>query len=224
MARLARSVVLGYPHAVCQQANPEQTVFEEDADYHRYIGWLRECVERYGLDIWAYCLMSNHVHYICVPRTGAGLSRTFNTVHMKYAQYFHKKKGLNGQLWKGRFRSCPLDDPSVFEEVRFIENDPVRSGLVARAEEYPWSSARHHVLGEPDPVLRDACFLMGEVSDWRAYLTDRGDESVLNRTWHSLKTGRPSGDAGFVHALEEILGRKLGALPRGRPKKILHTT
>ena len=71
---------------------------------------------------------------------------------MRYAQYFNGKKGVTGHLWKGRFLSCMLDDPSVFEEVRYIENNPVRAGFVERAEDYPWSSARHHVIGEEDPI------------------------------------------------------------------------
>jgi putative transposase len=221
MARLARSVVLGCPHAVSQRGNREQTVFEEDADYYRYLGWLRECAERYGLDIWAYCQMSDGVHYVCVPKSEDALSRAFNTVHMKYAQYFHKKKGSSGQLWKGRFQSCPLDDPSAFEETRFIETTPVRAGLVEQAEDYPWSSARSHVIGEPDPVLaagRDSGRAPA-FPDWRSYLTAGGDEGIVARTRERLKTGRPSGDAEFVQRLEGLMGRRLGALPRGRPRK-----
>jgi putative transposase len=219
MARLARSTVIGYPHQVTQRGNYDQAVFEEEADFRRYLAWLQECADRYSVEIWAYCLMRNHVHYICVPMVAGALARTFNTLHMKYAQYFHGKKGVTGHLWKGRFLSCILDDRSVFEEVRFIENNPVRAGLVERAEDYPWSSARHHVLGEPDPVLRDGCFLKSDVQDWRAYLADRGDEPVVRRTWQCLKTGRPAGDERFVHGLEEIVGRRLMALPRGRPRK-----
>ncbi|MBE3119505.1 MAG: transposase [Candidatus Atribacteria bacterium] len=236
MARLARSVLLGYPHAVSQRGNREQTVFEENADYRRYLGWLRECAERYGLDIWAYCLMSNHGHYVCVPRTADGLSRTFNTLHMKYAQYFHKKKGSSGRLWRGRFLSCPLDDPSVFEEVRFIETNPVRAGLVERAEDYPWSSARCHVIGEPDPVLivgsdtgRALNRMAGvpmyrAIPGWRSYLAAGGDGEIVKRTRERLKTGRPAGDAEFVRKLEEIVGRRLGAMPRGRPRKAAPAT
>lgn len=231
MARLARSVVVGYPHAVGQRGFREQVVFQEDADYHRYLSWLRECAERYGLDIWAYCLMPNHGHFVCVPKTGDGLSRTFNTLHMKYAQYFHRKRGSNGQLWRGRFLSCPLDDPSVFEEVRFIETNPVRAELVEQAEDYPWSSARCHVIGEPDPLL-----IIGVDSDralnkmagvpmyraiprWRSYLAAGCDEGIVRRTRERLKTGRPAGDAEFVRTLEGIVGRRLGALPIGRPRK-----
>ena len=219
MARLARSTIIGYPHQVTQRGNYGQTVFEEEADFRRYLSWLKEYASRYAVDIWAYCLMWNHVHFICVPKVEGALAHGFNTLHMRYAQYFHGKKGVTGHLWKGRFLSCMLDDRSVFEEVRYIENNPVRAGLVERAEDYPWSSARHHVLGERDPVIIDGCFLNSEIQDWRAYLADRGDDPILTRTWHSLKTGRPSGNPAFVHKLEEIVGRRLGALPRGRPKK-----
>jgi putative transposase len=233
MARLARSVLLGYPHTVSQRASREQTVFEGDADYRCYLSWLRECAERYFLDIWAYCLMPNHSHFVCVPKTGDGLARTFNTLHMKYAQYFHKKKSLNGQLWRGRFLSCPLDEPSVFEEVRFIETNPVRAGLAERAEDYLWSSARCHAIGEPDPVLIVGSetgpalnMLAGvpmcrEIPGWRSYLTAGADEAIVKRTRERLKTGRPAGDVEFVRKLEGIVGRKLGSMPRGRPRKTI---
>lgn len=115
--------------------------------------------------------------------------------------------------------SCVLDDPSVREEVRFIENNPVRARLAERAEDYSWSSARAHVIGGPDPVLHDGSFLTDEVANWRAYLESRGDEATIVRTRARLKTGRPAGDVEFVHKLEGIVGRRLEALPRGRPKK-----
>ena len=137
MARLARSTLVGYPHQVTQRGNYDQKIFEEDADYRRYLEWLRDSSARYSTAIWAYCLMPNHVHYVCVPSSADGLSRTFNALHMRYAQHVHRKKGVTGHLWRGRFLSCILDNPSVFEEVRFIENNPVRMGLVERAEDYP---------------------------------------------------------------------------------------
>lgn len=219
MARLARATLVGYPHQVTQRGNSDQNVFEGEADYRRYKEWLRESSARYFTAIWAYCLMPGHVHFVCVPGAADALARTFNTLHMKYAQHLHKKMGLTGHLWRGRFLSCVLDDQSVFEEVRFIEMDPVRAGIVGRPEDYPWSSARHHVLGETDPVIGDGCFLKGKIPDWRVYLADSGDGSVLRRTWRNLKTGRPSGDEGFVRALEALTGRRLAALPRGRPRK-----
>jgi putative transposase len=220
MTRLARSTLVGYPHQVTQEGNYGQTVFEEEADFLRYRALMRECAPRYGIEVWAYCLMPNHVHFVCVPKADGALARGFNTVHMRYAQYFHAKKGLTGPLWRGRFLSCMLDERSVFEEVRFIENNPVRAQLVGAPEEYPWSSAGHHCDGGGDPLVEGACFFGGRIGDWRSYLAGNGDLAVLERTWKCLKTGRPAGDRDWVRNLEGILGRRLEAMPRGRPRKV----
>jgi putative transposase len=224
MARLARSTVSGYPHHVVQRGNYDQLVFETDTDYRRYLDWLREYTVRYGVDIWAYCLMPNHVHFICVPKADGALARTFNTTHMRYAQYFNGKREVAGHLWRARFMSCALDEPSVFEEVRFVENNPVRAGIAPLAEDYPWSSARNHVTGAPDPLLNGRSSLENAVPDWREYLKGRGEEAILRRVRDHLKTGRPAGGPDFVHELEGLLGRRLEALPRGRPRKIAPAT
>lgn len=219
MPRLARSTFPGYPHHVIQRGRDDQLVFETPADYLRYLEWLQEYTARCGVSIWAYCLMPNHVHFICIPQTEGAMARSFNTLHMRYAMYFNGKRDIHGRLWRSRFMSCVLDGPSVREEVRFIENNPVRWGLAARGEDYTWSSARAHVTGEPDPILSDGCFLMAEIPDWRAFLAGRGEEAVLRRTRERMKTGRPAGASEFVRALEAVSGRRLEALPRGRPRK-----
>jgi putative transposase len=223
MARLVRSTVIGYPHHVVQRGNYNQPVFETDADYRRYLGWLREYTARYAVDIWAYCLMPNHVHFICVPMADGALARAFNTTHMRYAQYFNGKRAVSGHLWRARFMSCALDDRSAFEEVRFVENNPVRAGITVLAEAYPWSSARSHVTRELDPVLNDGSSFKSVVPDWGAYLQGRGEEAIISRVRDHLRTGRPAGDPDFVRGLEAKLGRRLEALPRGRPKKISPT-
>jgi putative transposase len=206
---------------VTQKGNYGQTVFEDETDFCRYLELMHECTARFGIEVWAYCLMPNHVHFVCVPKSDGALARGFNTLHMRFAQYFNAKKGLTGHLWKGRFLSCMLDDRSAFEEVRFIENNPVRARIVARAEEYPWSSARHHVFGEQDALIRGAVLFKDGIHDWRSYLAGRGDSMILERNWRCLKTGRPAGNPEWVHKLEAILGRRLEALPRGRPRKKL---
>lgn len=223
MARLARCAVAGYPHHVLQRGNRSQPIFISQTDYYQYLNWLRGYKERYALDIWAYCLLPDHVHFICVPKHEETLARTFNTLHMRYAQYFNKKRGLCGRLWRTRFMSCVLDEASVCEEIRFIENNPVRVKLVNDAEDYSWSSARAHVNREFDPILGDGFYLFREISDWRAYLQGQRNEALLAQGRLRLRTGRPVGDSSFVSKLEEIVGRRLGALPRGRPRKMVQS-
>jgi putative transposase len=219
MARLPRFVFPGYPHHVVQRGNHDQSVFEAPADYLLYLEWIQEYISRYRVEVWAYCLMPNHVHVVCVPKTETALAQAFNNLHMRYAHYFNGKRSASGQLWRPRFMSCALDTLSVREEVRFIENNPVRVELAARPEDYPWSSARAHVMGLPDPILSDDCFLRTEILDWRDYLANRGDEAMLRRVRERLRTGRPAGDENFLRKLEAIAGRCLEARPKGRPRK-----
>jgi putative transposase len=219
MARLARSVIAGYPHHVFQCAQNEQIVFESTGDYRLYLGWLRHYAVRYGVDIWAYCLMPNHVHLICVPKAESALARAINTLNMRYAQYFNSRHATKGHLWLPRFMSCVLDAQSVQEEVRFIETNPVRACLVSEAHDYLWSSARAHVIGTPDAVLNEINKLKAMIPDWRAFLREKAEQAVLNRTRARLRTGRPAGDPEFLRMLEAIAGRRLEALPRGRPRK-----
>ena len=84
--------------------------------------------------------MSDHVHYVCVPRDADSLAKTLNTLHMRYSQYFNDKKGRHGHLWQGRFYSSILDDRHALEAMRYDETNPVRRGLVEDATAYPWSS------------------------------------------------------------------------------------
>lgn len=97
--------------------------------------------------------MPNHVHVIGVPNTEGALSRTFNTVHMQYAQYHNRTKDASGHLWQGRYFSCVLDEAHVYAAVRYVEMNPVCAGLATSAQDYPWSSAKSHVSGGADPVV-----------------------------------------------------------------------
>jgi putative transposase len=102
----------------------------------------------------------------------------------------------------------------------YVENNPVRVGVVKNAEDYQWSSARGHITGNfDDAIVSNNCYLLREVKDWRRYLREREDEKMIDTIRKGSLTGRPSGDEGFVKKLEKKFGRRLQALPHGRPKK-----
>lgn len=162
--------------------------------------------------------MTNHVHFICVPMEENSLSQTFNTLHMRYSQYLNTKRGKKGHLWQGRFYSSILDENHVFAAVRYVENNPVRA-QVEYAEEYSWSSTREHLEKNSDYVLTHDCYLEGEIEDWLAYLREMEDTALVENIRKSSMTGRPCGDAGFIEKMEGIVGRRLKALPVGRPRK-----
>ncbi len=100
MPRKARIVAPGYPHHITQRGNYKQTVFAEDADRKNYLKLMKIYTGKYGLKIWAYCLMNNHVHFIAVPSTVDSMSKTFSQVNKLYSEYFNKK--MSGLVTYGR--------------------------------------------------------------------------------------------------------------------------
>jgi putative transposase len=215
---MARAVAVGLPHHITQRGNYRQQVFVTDNDYAQYMQWLHQYSQRYGLKIWAYCLMPNHVHFIVVPVEADALSKTFNTLHMRYSQRVNMMKKASGHLWQGRFFSCALDERHLYAGVRYVENNPVRARMVKKADNYKWSSAAAHVRGTPDPVLSGDCYLLKEIGDWSAYLREKDQGSPMEEIRQNTRTGQPCGHEAFVGALEKASGRRLRALPRWQPR------
>jgi len=219
MPRIARAVAVGHPHHITQRGNYRQQVFQGDEDYHQYLEWLKSYSTKYSLKIWAYCLMGNHVHFISVPMETDSLAKTFNALHTRYSQYFNMRNKATGHLWQGRFYSCMLDERHLYAGIRYIETNPVRARMVKKAEDYKWSSAQSHVKGERDIVLSNDCYVLKKIKDWSAYLREKEDVSLIDAIRQNTRTGRPCGDDRFTQKIEKLLGRRLAALPRGRPRK-----
>jgi putative transposase len=220
MPRISRAVTVGLPHHIAQRGNYRQRVFERQDDYFRYIEWLIEYTRKYSLKVWAYCLMGNHVHYVAVPMEPDSLARTFNTLHMRYSQYVNRRHKTTGHLWQGRFFSCVLDEEHLSSGIRYVENNPVRANVAEKAEGYPWSSARSHVHRVVDPVVSSDCPLVESVADWPAYLDEKEDTRMTEAIRRNTKTGRPCGGEEFILWIEELIGRRVSAMARGRPRKL----
>src|SRR5512139_3371263 len=99
MARLARIVVPGLPHHLTQRGNRRVEVFFTPEDRETYLGLLRRYLGRHGLQVWAYCLMPNHVHLVAVPITETALARAVRDTHSAYASYLNRQEGVSGHLW-----------------------------------------------------------------------------------------------------------------------------
>ena len=219
MPRIARVIVPGLPHHITQRGNFQQEVFQTDVDRARYLEWMALYGQRFGIRFWAWCLMTNHVHCVAVPERENSLARAFHHTHQRYAQYFNQRLLRQGHLWQGRFFSCTLDDAHAYLAVRYVECNPVRAGLVEAPEDYSWSSARVHVGGGADPLVRGQTPFKRSISDWNAYLGQAQPKGWQAALQSATLTGRPLGGRKFVKRLEESLGRRLQALPHGRPRK-----
>lgn len=219
MPRIARVVVPDAPHHVTQRGNRREDVFFSEADRRVYLELLAQYGQRHGLAVVAYCLMTNHVHLVVVPRTAEALGAALKPVHLRYAQQVNWTQGLSGRLWQGRFFSCPLDERHLRAAVRYVERNPVRAGLVGKAEEYAWSSAPAHCGHRDDPLLSDPFDLAASVGDWSAWLSEGEEEAVTSALRRNTHTGRPLGDAGFLDHIERLIGRVVHPRKAGRPRK-----
>ncbi|MFC1672734.1 transposase [Pseudomonadota bacterium] len=218
MARLARIVAPGIPHHVTQRGNRRQETFFCDADYVAYKALMSEWCTRCGVQVWAYCLMSNHVHLILVPSDEGGLARAVGEAHRRYTRHVNGREGWTGYLWQGRFASYPMDEAHLLTAAAYVERNPVKARMVRTARDYPWSSARAHLAGQDDDMVRVAP-LLERCPDWPGLVRGADDPAVLDAMRAHKGSGRPLGTDAFVDGLEKRLGRSLRPAKRGRKPK-----
>lgn len=191
-------------------------VFTSDDDRISYLYFIAEECKRHGVDVLAWCLMTNHVHFIAVPKAVQSLARAFGEAHRRYTRMKNFAEGVRGYLFQGRFSSSVLDQNHLLAAVCYVELNPVRAGMTQQAGEYVWSSARFHLgLVKNDPLVSDAN-LLGLVTNWEEFLcrNDDGIEGVVAAT----RTGRPAGDEAFLDKVEAVTGRNMRRKLAGRPK------
>ena len=208
MARLARVVVPEVPHHVTQRGNRRQDTFFCADDYRLYRDLMAQWCTHYGVEIWSYCLMTNHVHLICVPSSEEALGLAIGEAHRRYTRHVNFREKWRGHLWQGRFASYPMDEAHTLAAARYVELNPVRAKMTTRPEDYVWSSAQAHLAAQDDELVKVAP-LLEAVPDWATFLEGglSGEENELLRQHE--RTGRPLGDDQFVAGLEVTLGRSL---------------
>lgn len=216
MPRSARIVVPNVAHQVIQRGNRQQRIFFDDEDRASYVSMLANALTRHGTACLAWCLMDNHIHLILVPKGEDGLRAPLASAHTNYAQFANRKLAVSGHLFQGRFLSYPMDDAHMMVAARYIENNPVKAGMVARAEDWRWSSATAHVTGRADG-LTDIAALGRHIANWPAMLSIGLEAS--DQIEGSLKSGRPLGTAEWIERVAASLGRSFTPAKMGRPSK-----
>ncbi len=208
MARLARVVVPGIPHHVTQRGNRRQPVFFGDDDYALYRTLLAEGCRSTGVEVWAYCLMPDHVHLILVPADRDGLRAALGEAHRRYTRHINFREGWRGYLWQGRFASFPMDESYLLAAARYVELNPVRAKLAQRPRDWRWSSAKAHLERRDDSLVAVGP-LLELVHDWAGFLADGLSAEDHAAIRAGERTGRPLGSRRFVARLERRLGRPL---------------
>lgn len=136
MARMPRLVVPDYPHHVTQRGIRRLKTFFNSGDYKYYQDLIARCKAEVGIEVLAYCLKPNHVHFVVVPREKEGLAQLFREVHRHYTRYINFREGWKGHLWQERFHSFVMDEPYLMATVRYVELNPVKAKLCATPEDW----------------------------------------------------------------------------------------
>jgi putative transposase len=171
-------------------------------------------VRKAEVEVWAYCLMPNHVHLILNPRQADGLGRAVGEAHRRYTNFINARGRWTGHLFQSRFASVAMDESHLISAVCYVSLNPVRARLVARAEDWSWSSVRAHINGADDGLVTVRPVL-DRIPHFAEFLSttegqDLGDLRLAEGS------GRPVGTADFVTALERLLGRSIARRAPGR--------
>ncbi|HLG80854.1 MAG TPA: transposase [Bradyrhizobium sp.] len=214
MARLARVVVPGHPHHVTQRGNGRAQTFFGDADYALYRDLLAVHCRAAEVEVWAWCLMPNHVHLILVPSDADGLRRALARVHRSYAGAIQARRKRTGHFWQGRFGAVAMDERHLTAALRYVSLNPVRARLVERAQDWRWSSTRAHLRGKDDGVTALAP-VRNRFPDFAGLLASEPEADLFASLRAAESIGRPLGDDRFIARLERRTGRILKPGKRG---------
>lgn len=227
MARQPRIDVAGMPQHLIQRGVDSAVCFAADEDRLFYLYTLQKIAKENDCQVHAYVLMTNHVHMLVTGGQLGCISTMMQGLGRRYVQYFNNRYDRSGTLWEGRFKSSLVDSENyLLSCYRYIESNPVRAYMVARAEDYSWSSANANAFGRPDPVVKPHPVFLAlgkdrssRLSSYRALLCEPVTENEISNIRAHLNQEKALGSTRFQQQIEELLCRSVGLKPKGRPKK-----
>jgi putative transposase len=211
---MPRLVVPGYPHHVTQRGNRRQKTFFNADDYQAYLEFITLAKPNAGCDIWAYCLMPNHVHFVIVPERKDSLALLFKEAHRCYTRRINFREKWRGHLWQERFHSFVMDEPHLDATVKYVELNPVKARLCKSPQDWRWSSVHAHLSAEDDRLV-SVRPMLEKFPNWPEYLEQSESEDEKQNIRMHTRTGRPLGSTSFVEMLEALTGKPLKARKPG---------
>jgi putative transposase len=148
MPRGRRTFIPGISVHVIQRGNNRVPIFGSSNDFEQFLELLRRSARNFCVTLHAFVLMTTHYHLIVTPTSVAGLPKMMKALDGGYVRYFNKRHERIGTLWNGRYRGLPLEDERYWLTcLRYIEQNPVRAGMVQAPHDYQWSSYSAHAFG-----------------------------------------------------------------------------
>lgn len=227
MPRQARIILQNTPHHIVQRGHNRETVFVEKEDYIYYLDTLKEWKQELRVNVYGYCLMTNHVHLILDPvDEPANLGKLMKRLAGRQTRYVNYQEKRTGSLWEGRYKSSPIETDSYLLAChRYVERNPVKAGMIEDAGEYEWSSYRQHVGLETQCWIDFDPAYMGLADDkeermqrYMDYINQPGSEKENQLIQKALQRGQLTGTSRFIDEVEQRIGVRVEHCEPGRPK------
>lgn len=227
MARLSRLVVPDQPQHVIVRGNNRSAIFCTDADYAFYLEKLQLACQQHGCQLHAYVLMTNHVHLLITPLAASSLAKAMQMLGRYYVQHFNYHYQRTGTLWEGRYRATLIDSAAyLLTCMRYIEQNPVRAGMVAHPSDYPWSSYHYNALGQSDDLITPYVeyLQLGNSAEARqAAYRDLFEQTIPDGCVEAIRTATNKawvlGDDRFKQRIQQQVARRVKPNARGGDRK-----
>jgi len=222
MPRKKRKILGGYVYHVLNRANGKLRIFKKPDDFAAFEELLAQGQERFGMRVCGYCLMSNHWHLLLWPEGDGDLAEFMKWITVTHTMRYHAAHGTTGMghIYQGRYKSFPVQgNASYLKVLRYIEANPLRAKLVDKAEEWPWSSYRHHIgVTKPDTPLRICKGPRPIPRNWPEYVLNKQTKLETDTIQNAIKRGCPLGDTDWIETTARKLELESTLKPIGRPK------
>jgi putative transposase len=195
-------------------------LFEDVQDYATFVRCVAEALSIVPVEIFAFCIMPNHFHLVVRPAKDPDLSHFMKLMTMRHSKRWHRRRESTGggAVYQGRFRASPIEtDRYFFAACRYVEANPLRAGLVERAEDWRWSSLHQRVKN--CNILPLATWPILQPADWPELVNAAQKAREIRQLRESTRANLPFGTPEWVTRTAALLGREPGLhRPGPRPE------
>jgi putative transposase len=222
MPRVARIAPGGLVYHVLNRSVARLPLFQKPSDFEAFEHVLDEAQDRYPTRILAYCLMPNHWHFVLWPRRDGELTHFMrwltHTHTMRWHAHYHTSG--TGHVYQGRFKAFPIEtDEYFYTVVRYVERNPLRANLVARAEDWRWSSLWRRECGDVDGRALLSAWPLPRPRNWPSRVNSSETEAELEALRTAVRRSSPLGNPAWQGRIARRMGVEHALRPRGRPRK-----
>jgi putative transposase len=218
MPRINRGLACDLIYHVINRGNSKKKVFHKDRDFIAFIKLMGEAKELYPLELFAYCLMPNHFHFVLMQHHLKQLSKWMHWLTTAHVRRYHHLYKTTGHIWQGRYKSFIIqDNDHLLTVLRYVEGNPVRAGFVLSARDWIWSSHKNRIGEKYEKLLDNVPIKLP--SDWARYVDEPLTAREIEKLRRSVNRQSPFGNVEWMNKISQQLGLEHTLRPRGRPRK-----